>query len=39
MLQEIFAFVFSVAALAGVLCCFPGMRDAKASGRHPHLRK
>ncbi len=39
MLQEIFAFIFSVAALAGVLCCFPGMSDAKASGRHPRVRK
>ncbi len=39
MLQEIFAFIFSVAALAGVLCCFPGMSDAKASGHRPHVRK
>lgn len=39
MLQEIFAFVFSVAALAGVLCCFPGMRDTKASGHRPRVRK
>ena len=39
MLQEIFAFVFSVVALAGVLCCFPGMSDAKASVYRPRVRK
>jgi len=39
MLQEIFAFVFSVVALAGAMCCFPGMSDAKASGHRPRVRK